>query len=104
MSSDLNVHDLSTGGKIGLMPDKPDWFQDRGRATTAVGTAVNLSGPNGRGLLHALPPLRLGSPEGHSMTYLAVYSFLRFELLDNCSRRRGMGGKRDPRIHAPGFA
>jgi len=60
----------------------------------SVGTAVNLSGPNGRELLHALP-LEIGiSPinwRGRSVTHRAVYSFLRFELFDECSKARGDG-------------
>jgi hypothetical protein len=48
---------------------------------SAISSASTMPGCSrvawdGRGLLHALP-LRLGSPEGHSMTYGAVYSFLR---------------------------
>ena len=78
------------------MPDEhPTGFRTAGeQPPIPVGTAVNLSGPNGRELLHALP-LEIGiSPinwRGRSVTHRAVYSFLRFELFDECSKARGMG-------------
>ncbi len=61
--SDLNVGGLSTRGKIGLMPDEhPTDISIAGeQPPIPVGTAVNLSRPNGRELLHALTPFKLGS-------------------------------------------
>jgi hypothetical protein len=55
--SDLNVGGLSTRGKIGLMPDEhPTDIRIAGeQPPISVGTAVNLSGPNDRELLHAVP-------------------------------------------------
>jgi hypothetical protein len=60
---DLNVRDLSTCGKIGLMPDEhPTDIRIAGeQPPIPVGTAVNVSRPNGRELLHALTPFKLGS-------------------------------------------
>jgi hypothetical protein len=48
-SSDLDVDDLATRGKIGLMPDEhPTGLGIAGeQPTIAVGAVVNLSGPNG---------------------------------------------------------
>ena len=47
------------------MPDEnPTGFRIAGeQPPIAVGTAVNLSHPNGRELLHALIPFKLGSPD-----------------------------------------
>jgi hypothetical protein len=47
--SDLNVGNLATGGKIWLMPDEhPTRFRIAGeQPPIPVGTAVNLSHPNG---------------------------------------------------------
>jgi hypothetical protein len=47
--SDLNVDDLASGGKIGLMPDEhPTSIRiAREQPPVPVGAAVNLSGPNG---------------------------------------------------------
>jgi hypothetical protein len=61
--SDLNVGGLSTRGKIGLMPDEhaTDISIAGEQPPIPVGTAVNLSRPNGRELLHALTPFKLGS-------------------------------------------
>jgi hypothetical protein len=75
------------------MPDKhPTGFRTAGeQPPIPVGTAVNLSGPNGRGLLHAPPPLGedCARAEGHSITYRAVYSFLRSSCRTTAARRRG---------------
>jgi hypothetical protein len=47
------------------MPDEdPTGFRiAREQPPIPVGTAVNLSRPNGRELLHALTPFKLGSPD-----------------------------------------
>src|SRR5947209_17712944 len=60
--SDLNVGGLSTRAKIGLMPDEhPTDIRIAGeQPPIPIGTAVNLSGLNGRELLHA-PPLVIRS-------------------------------------------
>ena len=75
--SDLNVGDLATRGKIGLMPDEhPTDIRIAGeQPPIPVGTAVNLSGPNDRDLLHALTPFKLGSArlneKGGSVTQIS---------------------------------
>src|SRR5260370_22214706 len=76
--SDLKRGGLSTRGKIGLMPDEhPTDIRIAGeQPANPVGTAVNLSRPNGRELLHALTPFKLGSArlneKGGSVTQISA--------------------------------
>jgi hypothetical protein len=89
--SDLNVRDLSTGGKIRLMPDKrPTGFRIAGEQPPILpwdcGKSLSSEQPPGI-LLHTLPPS--GAPETRSVTHRAVYSFLRSSCLTNAARRGG---------------
>ena len=102
--SDLNVRDLSTGGKIRLMPDKrPTGFRIAGeQPPIPLGTAVNLSRPNSHPeFCSMLYPLQVRSARGPLGDSPRGLFLLAFELLDKCSKTRGMGATRDPRIHAP---
>src|SRR5258707_4853902 len=61
--SDLNVGGLSTRGKIGLMPDEhaTDISIAGEQPPIPAGTAVNVSRPDGRGLLHSRTAFNIGS-------------------------------------------
>ena len=81
------------------MPDEdPTGFRIAGeQPPIPVGTAVNLSRPSGRELLHALTPFKLGSSDkwkGRVSDATSGLFLPAFELLDKCSKARGMGAAR----------
>jgi len=82
------------------MPDEdPTGFRiAREQPPIPVGTAVNLSRPNGRELLHALTPFKLGSPikwKGRVGDAPRCLFLPAFELLDECSKARGWALRAD---------
>ena len=102
--SDLNVRDLSTGAKIGscLTNARPVSGSRASNHRSPLGTAVNLSRPNSHPeFCSMLYPLQVRIARGPLDDSPRGLFLLAFELLDKCSKTRGMGATRDPRIRAP---